>query len=206
MRIADPSRAKGPQTGLRLLIAPRPWRITSSAMECLPKLALSVRQPWAWAIIAGHKPIENRSAGAIRSGNMRPGRICLHAAKGLKQDEFQWGHWRLAKHGVSCPRPETLPRGAIIGTIEVVEIIDWSDSEWFGGQLGLVLRDPVPIEPIPAPGALGYFEWASGGDLVPVLPWMKRFDPMTADAAAPGLFDDLPLGFETAPKRPSRRE
>lgn len=30
----------------------------------LPRKALSVRQPWAWAIIFGGKPIENRSAGA----------------------------------------------------------------------------------------------------------------------------------------------
>lgn len=27
--------------------------------------ALTVRQPWAWAIAAGYKPIENRSPGAI---------------------------------------------------------------------------------------------------------------------------------------------
>ena len=47
----------------------------------LPQLALSVRQPWAWAIIHGGKPLENRSQGAI--DYMRPlrGRRAIHAAK-----------------------------------------------------------------------------------------------------------------------------
>ncbi len=174
-------------------------------MTYLPRLALSVRQPWAWAIIAGHKPIENRTAGAIRSGNMRPGRICIHADAGLQQDEFLWGYWRLGKHGVACPRPETLPRGAIIGTVEVTEIIDRSESEWFGGPMGLVLRDPVAIEPIPAQGALGYFEWVPGGALAKRLAWMHKFDPVTATPDAPGLFDDLPMDFKDTPRRPGRR-
>lgn len=133
---------------------------------------------------------------------MRPGRIALHAAKGLKKDEFHWGHWRLAKHGVACPRPETLVRGAIIGTVEVVEIIDQSDSPWFGGQMGLVLRNPVPIPPIPAPGALGYFRWKRGGALAPPLRWMRDFDPLSHPGSAPSLFETLPLGFRETPKRP----
>ena len=53
------------------------------AMTDLPPLALSVRQPWAWAILHGGKVIENRSLGAIRAGNMVPGHICLHAAAGM---------------------------------------------------------------------------------------------------------------------------
>lgn len=173
-------------------------------MTDLPSLALSVRQPWAWAIVAGHKPIENRSAGAIRSGNMHPGRICIHAATGLKQDEFQWGHWRLEKHGVACPRPETLVRGAIVGVVDVVDIIDRSDSEWFGGAMGLVLKNAIQIDPIPAKGALGYFWWERGTDVAPVLPWMRSFDPLTAAPEAPGLFDDLPLSFKKTPRRPGR--
>ena len=52
----------------------------------LPKLALSVRQPWAWAIIFGGKDIENRSVAAKRSGKMTTGMICIHAAFGLKKD------------------------------------------------------------------------------------------------------------------------
>jgi hypothetical protein len=36
-------------------------------VKTVPKLALSVRQPWAWAIIVGLKPIENRDQPTITS-------------------------------------------------------------------------------------------------------------------------------------------
>ncbi|MEO0456810.1 MAG: hypothetical protein AAF152_09535 [Cyanobacteria bacterium P01_A01_bin.114] len=77
----------------------------TSAPADLPRIALSVRQPSAWAIIAGHKPIENRSLGSIRAGRMHPRRIALHAAAGLKEEEFRYLYWRLERHGVACPHP-----------------------------------------------------------------------------------------------------
>ena len=167
-------------------------------MKDLPPLALSIRQPWAWAVVAGHKPIENRSAGSIRAGRMDCRRICIHAATGLKQDEFQWAHWRLYRHGVRCPRPDALPRGAIIGHVDVVEIIDQSDSEWFGGKMGLRLENAVQIDPIPAVGALGYFEWRAAGELAPVKPWMRQYQM----AGEGELFPDLEPSFRVTPKRP----
>lgn len=169
-------------------------------MSELPKIALSVRQPWAWAIIAGHKVIENRSAGSIRAGRMDCRRICIHAASGLKQDEFQWAHWRLHKHGVRCPRPDRLVRGAIIGHVDVVDIVSESESEWFGGQMGLVLQDPIGIEPIPALGELGYFRWEAAGQIANPKPWMQTYDVGFQD----GLFPDLEPTFRKTPKRPGR--
>ncbi len=163
----------------------------------LPPLALSVRQPWAWAIIHGGKDIENRSLGSIRAGRMKPGRIALHAASGMKQDEYDWAVWRMAQDGVRVPRPEDLPRRAIIGAVEVVEIITESDSPWFGGQAGLKLRDPVSCAPIPAKGELGYFEWEKGGDLAPILPWMRSWG-----ASDGGLFDALEVQFREPPRKP----
>ncbi|MEM7520622.1 MAG: hypothetical protein AAF307_06245 [Pseudomonadota bacterium] len=170
--------------------------------DALPSRALSVRQPWAWAIIYGGKVIENRSMGSIRAGNMTPGRICIHAASGMKEDEFRYGHWRLARHGVTCPRPDALPRAAIIGTVTVTEIITQSDSAWFGGDAGLVLADPKPIEPIPASGALGYFEWQRGERFAPVKPWMTRFDAPSGDRKTRELFEGAPLTYKTSPPKP----
>ena len=162
----------------------------------LPRLALSVRQPSAWAIIYGGKDIENRTKGSIRAGRMGLGRICIHAAIGLKEDEFRYIAWRMQDIGVHCPPPGTLPRGAIIGTVDVVEIIEDSDSPWFGGAAGLRLIDPEPLEvPIPAKGELGYFEWGPGGTLAEPLAWMRKYEPA-------GLFDDLPLSFSEPPRRP----
>jgi hypothetical protein len=167
-------------------------------MQGLPPLALSVRQPWAWAILHAGKEIENRSWGAIRSGGMAPGRICLHAATGMTAREYDWGAWRLQGHGVRAPRPDELVRGAIIGTVEVTAIVDRSDSPWFGGPAGLVLARPQPIAPIPARGALGYFRWQPGGSVARPVPWMR------AHGEAP-LFTELPLSFATPPSRPRPR-
>lgn len=171
-------------------------------MQNLPRIALSVRQPSAWAIIAGHKPIENRSLGSIRAGRMGPGRIALHAAAGLKEEEFRYLYWRLEKHGVQCPHPAELPRGAIIGSVEVTGIITESDSEWFGGAAGLTLKDPEPCDPIPAPGALGYFEWAPSGTLAPPTRWMQKWGTAAPEAGTDDLFPDAPIAFAAPPKKP----
>ncbi|MGR3434436.1 MAG: hypothetical protein ACU0CO_06035 [Shimia sp.] len=171
----------------------------------LPPLALSVRQPWAWAIVAGHKRIENRSAGAIAAGGMDRRRIAIHAAAGLKQEEFRWGHWRLDRHGVRCPHPTALPRGAIVGAVDVVDIVSESDSEWFGGPMGLVLENAMTCEPIPCPGALGYFAWAPGGALAPPAAWMLGYDRPNGDAVTGDLFGDLAPSFAWPPERPGRK-
>lgn len=171
-------------------------------MTNLPRLALSVRQPSAWAIIAGHKPIENRTMGSIRAGRMGPGRIALHAAAGLKEDEFRYLYWRLGQHGVKCPAPIDLPRGCIIGSVEVTGIITQSDSEWFGGAAGLTLKNPVPCAPIPCAGALGYFEWAEGGQLARPAKWMMDWGTPDSATSSDDLFPDAPIAFATPPKKP----
>ncbi|MEO0357093.1 MAG: hypothetical protein AAF386_02140, partial [Pseudomonadota bacterium] len=145
-------------------------------MSDLPPLALSVRQPWAWAIIHGGKEIENRSLGSIRAGNMDCRTICIHAASGMTEDEYRWGLWRLDRHGVRCPRPNDLIRSAIIGQVDVVDIITESDSEWFGGTAGLKLANPRPITPIPCAGTGGYFRTTRGTELAQVKPRMVRIE------------------------------
>lgn len=167
-------------------------------MTVLPPVALSVRQPSAWAIIHGGKDVENRSLGSIRAGRMKPGRIAIHAAIGMTRDEYDYLVWRWQRDGVAVPRPDALPRRAIIGSVEVVEIVTRSDSPWFGGEAGLLLRDPVPCDPVPAGGELGYFEWRAGGALADPLPWMTAWGP----ASDGGLFDALPVQFREAPRKP----
>ncbi|MEM1074030.1 MAG: hypothetical protein AAF665_01375 [Pseudomonadota bacterium] len=168
----------------------------------LPRLALSVRQPWAWAIIHGGKEIENRTLGAIRAGRMTVGRICIHAASGMKQEEYLYALWRLDRHGVQCPRPDALIRGGIIGTVDVTEIVTASDSEWFGGEAGLKLANPAATSPIPASGALGYFEWHETDDFAAEKPWMRAFDRAGGDDRTLPLFPDDQPTFRTAPSKP----
>ena len=171
-------------------------------MSELPLLALSVRQPWAWAIIHGGKVIENRSLGSIKAGRMTTGRICIHAASGMKEEEYRYAHWRLAQHGVACPRPDMLVRGGIIGRVDVTGIITSSDSEWFSGSAGLTLANPEAIDPVPARGALGYFEWHRAVSLAPVKPWMKRFDRSNGDDQTLALFPDTGPSYKSAPEKP----
>ncbi|MEM0898441.1 MAG: hypothetical protein AAGI92_00640 [Pseudomonadota bacterium] len=167
----------------------------------LPPLALSVRQPWAWAIIHGGKTIENRTRGAIKAGGMDCRKICIYADGGMKRDEYEWGHWRLLKHGVRCPRPDALVRSAIVGTVDVVDVITKSDSEWFGGQAGLVLENPEAVEPIPAVGALGYFEWSRSGEIAAPAPWMNRWNTPNGDSATLDLFG-ADATFQAPPPKP----
>lgn len=128
----------------------------------LPDLALSVRQPWAWAIIYAGKDVENRDWRAVAKGGMRPLRICIHAAKGMTRDEYEDANQFMASVGVVCPSAVDLYRGGIIGAITVVDIVKSHSSPWFFGPRGLVLHDPCPHAFIPAMGALGFFRWTPG--------------------------------------------
>ncbi len=141
----------------------------------IPALALSVRQPWAWAIVHAGKNIENRSVAAITRGRMRPGRVGVHAAKGMTRDEYERARDFMETLGVACPRPNDLVRGAIIGIVTVDAIVSASDSPWFFGPRGLVLSRTVAVEPIATVGALGYFEWKPAGQVEKPAPWMTKW-------------------------------
>ncbi len=131
-------------------------------MKDVPDIALSVRQPWAWAIIHAGKDIENRSSGAVRMGLMLDNlRIAIHAAKGLTREEYEDGASFMASLGIACPPPHALVRGAIIGSVYVEGIVKSHRSPWFFGPRGLLLSDPVACDPIPVTGQLGYFRWNS---------------------------------------------
>ncbi|MCY4333206.1 MAG: hypothetical protein OXC60_00840 [Litoreibacter sp.] len=133
---------------------------------------------------------------------MTTGPVAIHAASGMKQEEYLWAASKLQQIGVQCPLPADLPRRAIIGAVDVVDIITESDSPWFGGQCGLVLENPRPVEPIPVVGELGYFEWAESGTLDPPKPWMAKYD-VGPDS---GLFGELELSFKQPPEKPYGRK
>lgn len=148
----------------------------------LPQLALSVRQPWAWAIMHAGKRLENRSAIAISRGGMKPGRICIHASKGMTRDEYEDALVAIAcatvGKDITVPKPCDLIRGGIIGTVTVTGRTHHSNDPWFYGPHALMLENPVPLaEPIPCSGELGYFKWFSSmaGDLDDPKPWMTAW-------------------------------
>lgn len=135
---------------------------------------LTVRQPWAHAIIHGHKDVENRQtnvAGAYR------GPVAIHAA--LQRDDRGWvqfGGYALT-NTMNRGRPDAV--GAIIGVVELVDVHrvvsgsarahcetiveptqnseSGACSQWAElGALHLVLANPrALVEPIPYRGMLG---------------------------------------------------
>ena len=124
-------------------------------MSDLPKLALSIRQPWAWAICHAGKDIENRSWQTKYRGL-----ICIHAAKGMTGMEFDNAAGYMGGIGVHPPRGLSLPRGGIVGVAEIVDCIGGgSKSPWFFGPYGFVLANARPVDFIPVKGALHFFEW-----------------------------------------------
>ncbi len=110
--------------------------------------ALSIRQPWAWAIMAGHKKVENRSWSTLHRGP-----LLIHAAKAIDLAGF-----RLCRE-LGIQVPEQLPLGAILGQVELYDVVESLDSPWFVGPMGFLVRDPRPLaEPLPWTGRLGLFE------------------------------------------------
>jgi hypothetical protein len=124
-------------------------------MTDLPRMALSIRQPWAWAIISAGKDIENRDWPTRFRGP-----VCIHAAKGMTVEEWrESSHWIRVHFGQLAPLLSEIQRGGIIGTAEIVDCIEASDSPWFFGRYGFVLRNVQSVDFIPVRGALGFFDW-----------------------------------------------
>ena len=118
--------------------------------------AISIRQPWVWLILNAGKDIENR-----RWATRFRGRILLHAAKGMTRAEYDDAIdplWASGGPTIELPAFEDLERGGIVGSVEIVGCVSSSDSPWFCGPFGFVLRDPKPIPFRPYRGELGFFE------------------------------------------------
>jgi hypothetical protein len=113
--------------------------------------SLTVRQPYAWAIAARHKDIENRSWAS----NLLPDEIiAIHAgARKPDQQDVETVQKRL---GRTATVPDEYELGVIVATARVVGTVSKSRSKWFTGPLGWVLEDVVPLrEPVACKGMLG---------------------------------------------------
>lgn len=112
--------------------------------------ALSIRQPWAWLIVHGHKDVENRTWPTTFRG-----RFLIHAGKTFDQAGYRWVVSRMA---IAMPAPELIERGGIVGEAEIVDCVTRFQSRWFAGPYGFVLRDARPRPFTPMAGKLGFFE------------------------------------------------
>jgi len=118
---------------------------------------LTVRQPWAWAIIHGGKDIENRVRNL--AGEYR-GPVAIHAGLApVDQDNLASRTHRRA-HGSSVDTGIFF--GAIIGVVDLLAVIEPHErcefcSPWaIEGNYHLALGNPRALrKPIPYRGALG---------------------------------------------------
>lgn len=126
--------------------------------------ALSIRQPWAWAILHAGKRIENRDW----KGCSYRGPLLIHAAKGCTRAEyFAAKRWmfdrdlitvRAVTNGPGFPPLDEMGRGGIVGVCDIVDVVRESVDPWFAGPIGLVLANVRPLPIVPFKGALGLFE------------------------------------------------
>jgi len=119
---------------------------------------ISVRQPWAWLIVAGHKDIENRTWRTSYRG-----RLLIHASLATEPEDFPMQRQWIETCGIVIP--EDLPRGAIVGAATLSHVDCGNgyqgdglacSSPWFEGPFGFHMADAVEFaEPIPCRGQLG---------------------------------------------------
>jgi hypothetical protein len=118
----------------------------------LPLKAISVRQPWAWAIIYAGKDVGNRRRAALVNLQRAVGQwVCIHTSQTVparrpmtEAVEF------MPSLGVDYPAPDALDYGGLIGTVVIRDVI-YTDrrgrpmlvngervmrSKWFNGDAG----------------------------------------------------------------------
>jgi hypothetical protein len=118
--------------------------------------ALSIRQPWAWLILHAGKDVENRN-WQPRNPNLRFRGTCyVHASLACEPIDADLRAFVQRVAGLDIPTD--LPRGGIVGQVDVIDVVRASSSPWFSGPLGLLLANAKPLPFAPCRGALGFFK------------------------------------------------
>jgi hypothetical protein len=133
--------------------------------------ALSLTQPWASAIMRGHKRIETRSWPTKYRG-----RIAIHAAKAMSSSDMQFA--RSERMAGRLPFGD-LPRMAVLGTALLVDCVptasvagsisdlERSYGNYAPGRYAFILDGIEPlVAPIPCRGALSLWEWDPPGEIL----------------------------------------
>jgi len=115
--------------------------------------ALTLRQPFAWAVFAAGKDYENRTWTAKIRGT-----VAIHAAASEPEGAFARSIafvrkvlWK-SSNRKRIPASSEFTRGAIIGVVDVIDSVDlpWENTFWFEGPLAFQLANPRLLKkPIP---------------------------------------------------------
>lgn len=118
--------------------------------------ALTICQPWAWAIAAGHKHVENRTWPTSYRGP-----LAIHAGKSAAWEVS--GRFVIERIGVAVPAQ--LAKGVILGVCDLVDVVRYDrcrelhSDPWADGPWCWRLENFQPLdEPLAYRGAQGLFE------------------------------------------------
>ncbi len=131
--------------------------------------AVSILQPWASLILAGAKRFETRGWSTTHRGPLavHSGGRLSPAARALCRQEPFAGLLR----GAGYPDPDSLPRGAVLGTVELIACtrveelpadalsdVERALGDFMPGRWAWELRNPRLLPaPVPGRGRLGVF-------------------------------------------------
>lgn len=108
----------------------------------LPEVAVSLMQPWPWAILHLGKDVENRT---WRTGHRGP--ILIHASRTFDTDGYYW----IKRHfpDKELPLPGDFELGGIVGVMTIDDVVTECDSPWFFGPAGWLVSAarPLPFKP-----------------------------------------------------------
>lgn len=119
---------------------------------------LTIHHYWAWAIVAGYKPCENRSWKTKYRGP-----LAIHAGK--SQASLAASREFCLKMGLQPPAEDELAFGAIVGVVDLVDVVDRETATlrymcgyWATGEWCWILRNPRILDkPIPYRGGQQLF-------------------------------------------------
>lgn len=136
---------------------PTSFEFETPGVTAPPTRALTILQPWAWAIAEGIKTIENRSWPTKYRGS-----IYVHAGRKVHNSEFVdcAETMRLVGSQRDIPREDLLVYGALIAVVDLVGCSQFPDDPWSNPMLwNWKLANPRPLpEPIPMRGSLGLWK------------------------------------------------
>ena len=128
---------------------------TMITMPCI-----SIRQPWAWAILHASKGIENRSWPTKHRGP-----ILIHAGKWFRLDEVRkefalfmarQGHFGTPESDAKIFTEMRAQTGGIVGIVSIVDCVKGPALPWaMPDHCHWVLADARPLPFWPCKGRLG---------------------------------------------------
>ncbi len=108
---------------------------------------LTIRQPWAWAVIYGGKDVENR-----RWRTTYRGLLLIHAGKNADPDPEAYPRllWTMADpEAFAQPKQAWEAREAIIGFVYLADVLTDSPSPWAtAGLYHWAFEFPAPVDPL----------------------------------------------------------